>query len=122
MLWPPTVVPLIVHSDAPRLRAGEMLVAAIVNVRNPLEAGSEAAGDLFLADEPSPPHVWASGRFEDTVLCEVRHDRIEVVLVERVQHLAESLDLGFGFVAHEHLPRFATSMVSQTGASRCVNH
>ena len=77
-----------------------MLVAAIVDVRNPLEAGSEAAGNLFLADEATAPDVRASRRFEDAILCEVRHDRVEVVLVERVQRLAESLDLGF--VAHEH--------------------
>jgi hypothetical protein len=58
-----------------------MLVAAVVNVRDSLEAGSEAAGNLLLADEATAPRAWASRRFEDTILCEARHDRVEVVLV-----------------------------------------
>ena len=48
----------------------------------------------------------------------MRHDRVEVVLVERPQDLAENLHLRF--VAHTHLPALFESPVSQTGAPRHV--
>ena len=44
---------------------------------------------LVLADEAAPPHVGPARRLEDAVVCEVGHDRVQVVPVERVEYLVQ---------------------------------
>lgn len=79
-----------------------MVVVAVMDVRDPLEAGREAAPDLLLAGKALPPGIGASWGFEDAVLREVGHDRVQVVSVEGVQDLA--YDLALAVVVHDHLP------------------
>jgi hypothetical protein len=53
-------------------------------VANAFEPRREAAAYLVLPDEALPPALGPSRGFEDAVLREVRHDRVEVMLVEAV--------------------------------------
>jgi hypothetical protein len=79
----------------PTCPAGEVVVVAVVDVRNALEARCEAPAYLFLADETAAPAVNSAWRLEDAPLSKVGmgHDRVEVVPVERVEHLSQSREL-----------------------------
>jgi hypothetical protein len=80
-----------------------VLVIAVTDVRDPFEAGSEAAPHLILADEAAPPGIRPSGGFKDAVLCEVGHDGVQVMPVEGVQDVAD--DFALPVVVHGYLLR-----------------
>ena len=66
-----------------------MARVAVVHVRDPTEARRHALTHLRTADEACPPRLRAARRLEDAVVGEERHDRVEVVTIERGGHLLE---------------------------------
>jgi len=90
---PSMVVPLIVHSETPAVPTREVIVVPIVDVRDALEARRKSATHLVLPNEASSPSFGPPWGLEYTVLGEVQHDRVEVVLVEAAQHLSKHLCL-----------------------------
>jgi NADPH-dependent ferric siderophore reductase len=70
-----------------------VVVVGIVDVRNAFEARRETTTHLLLADETAAPTIRPTRRLEDAIFREVRHDRIEVVPIERVEHFPQPLRL-----------------------------
>jgi hypothetical protein len=66
-----------------------VVVVAVLDVGNALESCREAATYLVLADKSAAPALGSARGLEDALLREVRHDRVEVVVVESVQDLAK---------------------------------
>src|SRR5579872_864041 len=71
----------------------EMLVLAVVDVGDAGEAGAEPLADLRLAHEPTAPRIRTARGLEYAVVREQRHDRVEVVAVETVEHAQEHIVL-----------------------------
>ena len=77
----------------PPIPAREVIVVPIVDVRDALKARRKPATHLVLSNEASSPSFGPPRGLEYAVLVEVRHDRVEVALVEAAQHLPKHLCL-----------------------------
>src|SRR5215216_1888706 len=64
--------------------ASEVVVVAVLDIRDAFEAGRQPPTHFILAYETPPPRIGPARGFEDTAVSEVGHDRVEVVSVERV--------------------------------------
>jgi hypothetical protein len=62
-----------------------MPVVAVLDVRDAVEPRLEALPDLLLADQSVPARRRPARRVEHAVVGEERHDRVDVVGVERVE-------------------------------------
>src|SRR5215467_466214 len=79
-------------SERPRggaaLPGDKIAVTLVADVGNTREARSETLADCLLALETATPGLGAARRVEGAVVSEQGHDRVEVVLVEGVEHAA----------------------------------
>src|SRR5215469_67685 len=94
--------------------AGEVIVIAVVHIGNAPEARGQPAAHLVPTRKAAPPPVGPAGRLEHAILGEMRHDRVEVMPVETVEHLLERLDVAFA--GHE-----ASTPPAQPWEPHCIS-
>jgi hypothetical protein len=56
------------------------------------ETGCQRVADLRLSDKSRAPMTVASGHLHRTIFSEMRHDAIEIMIVEGVQNALKSCD------------------------------
>src|SRR5712691_32218 len=67
-----------------------VMVLSVVHIREAGETCRKAFADRRLADVPPAPRIWSARHLEDTVVGEVAHDRVQIVLIERGEEFFQS--------------------------------
>jgi hypothetical protein len=69
-----------------------VLIVSIMHIRNPFKSFCQTCPNLLLPGVPIATRFGASWHVEDAVICEIAHDGIEVVAIERFQEFLQQFD------------------------------
>lgn len=92
-----------------------MRIVAVMHVRDALESLGQAGAHLGLADETVASWARAPRHIEDALVCEVAHDVIEIMAIERIEERLQQLD---GHALRPAIHRM--SSVKRTAATAAV--
>jgi hypothetical protein len=91
------------------------MVIAVVDVRDSCESRGKAVSYLSLPNKPGTPRISTTRRLEDTLVAEVRHDRVQVVAVERISDPPQHIDLRQVVHLDLPLPSFDSTSIVPAG-------